>query len=270
MSGSQNELQKLKSYWKKHGRQELGLEKSTAKKRDQFLQTLIEESILQWLSPNTKVLDIGCGNGVSTLRFADKVGKVVGIDYAEEQIDLAKNNAYEQRVSNVEFQIGDTLDLTPTLSEHGLFDVVVSIRCLINLPNWDLQAQAIKEIAESLRPGGLYIASEGWLEGVKTINRFRQRMGLSRMEIVKNNKFISRNEFETETQKYFNIKNQENFGFYYFMSRLFQAAFVCPDDPVHDHEINRIAQTMLLSGIGKNAMSEFDYGGIYVLQTRES
>lgn len=53
------------------------------------------ESLLPYLNPGAKVLDIGSGSGYLTHVLAKLVkpgGKVIGIDHIQELVDLAKNN----------------------------------------------------------------------------------------------------------------------------------------------------------------------------------
>jgi protein-L-isoaspartate(D-aspartate) O-methyltransferase len=53
------------------------------------------ESLLPFLRPDAKILDIGCGSGYLTHVFANLLGpegKVVGIDHIQELVDLSKNN----------------------------------------------------------------------------------------------------------------------------------------------------------------------------------
>lgn len=53
------------------------------------------ESLLSFLKPGAKVLDIGSGSGYLTHVFAELVkpgGKVIGIEHIQELVDLAEKN----------------------------------------------------------------------------------------------------------------------------------------------------------------------------------
>jgi len=55
------------------------------------------------------VLDLGSGAGVDVLISARRVGpsgKVIGLDMTDEMLDLARRNAKQAGVSNVEFRKG--------------------------------------------------------------------------------------------------------------------------------------------------------------------
>jgi SAM-dependent methyltransferase len=78
------------------------------------------------------VLDLGSGGGIDVLLSARRVGatgKVYGLDMTDEMLDLARRNATEAGVSNVEFLKGQ-IEAIP-LPERSV-DVVIS-NCVINL-----------------------------------------------------------------------------------------------------------------------------------------
>ena len=259
-------LQDVKEYWSSHGRKELGIESGTLKQRDIYLQEVIESEICKWLRLQDNLLDIGCGDGTSTLRFASQSQKVLGVDYVAERVRKASELRIESGQLNIIFEEGDILDLSPIRERHGLFDTVVTIRCLINLPTWKLQEKGIEQIAGVVKPGGRYIASEGWAEGYEGMNMLRRRAGLQSLKLVEHNRYISRRRFEREISRKFRIIAYQGLGFYLFMSRLFQPVFVHPDSPRHDHDINQVSGELFQSGIGHEYFGECDYAGIYVLE----
>jgi hypothetical protein len=168
----------------------------------------------------------------------------------------------------VDFGQADVMDLKPVRSRIKLADIAVTIRCLINLANWDNQAKALGEIAACIKPGGLYLLSEGWADGWDGLNLQRARCGLKPIELVKYNCLLNRNRFEQAAREYFDILHYENLGFYIFMSRVFQPAFVAPQPPQHLHDINRVAAQLGCLGIGAAEFREVDYAGVYVLRRK--
>jgi arsenite methyltransferase len=97
------------------------------------------------------VLDLGSGGGIDVLLSARRVGptgKVYGLDMTEEMLQLARRNAAEAGVDNVEFLRGQIEDI-PLAAES--VDVVIS-NCVVNLST-DKPA-VLAEIARVLRPGG--------------------------------------------------------------------------------------------------------------------
>ena len=103
------------------------------------------------LSEGETVLDLGSGGGIDVLLSARRVGETgfaYGLDMTDEMLDLAKKNAAEAGVTNVEFLKG-YIEAIP-LPDSSV-DVVIS-NCVINLST-DKPA-VFDEISRVLRPGG--------------------------------------------------------------------------------------------------------------------
>ncbi len=61
------------------------------------------------LSGVTKIIDIGCGCGATTLEIAQQLesGEIIGVDISEPMLDRATQNAFDQSLSNASFQVLD-------------------------------------------------------------------------------------------------------------------------------------------------------------------
>jgi arsenite methyltransferase len=97
------------------------------------------------------VLDLGSGGGIDVLLSAKRVGQsgfAFGLDMTDEMLELARRNAAESGVRNVEFLKGQ-IEAIPL--DEGSVDVVIS-NCVINLSTD--KAAVFAEIARVLRPGG--------------------------------------------------------------------------------------------------------------------
>jgi SAM-dependent methyltransferase len=108
------------------------------------------------LAEGMRVLDVGCGAGdVSLLarEFVGASGSVLGIDRSPDSVALARRRASSAGWHNLSFE-ESTLD---ALRVQGPFDALVGRLILLYLPQ---PAEALKQLARLVRPGGLVIFHE--------------------------------------------------------------------------------------------------------------
>jgi cyclopropane fatty-acyl-phospholipid synthase-like methyltransferase len=70
------------------------------------------------------VLEIGCGDGRLTWRYADKAEHVMAIEPSAEQIELAKENLPKHLEGRVEFHVAALEDFAEK-SGQSIFDLVI-------------------------------------------------------------------------------------------------------------------------------------------------
>jgi ubiquinone/menaquinone biosynthesis C-methylase UbiE len=103
------------------------------------------------LSPGARVLDVCCGSGASAIPSAETVGPdgfVLGMDLAENLLELARRKAGQRGLNNVEFRTGDMLDLG--LPESS-FDAVVCVFGIFFVPE---MSAAVRELWKLVRTDG--------------------------------------------------------------------------------------------------------------------
>ena len=218
--------EKIKEYWE---------DENTRSLIDVNLRMLEENVVKLYLESNNQIIDLGCGDGVSTLEYALKVKCCVGIERSKYLLKQAQKNLLNSGLCNTTFTEGDIMEIDRFKAK---FDVAITQRVLINLTSWREQQQAIDNIYSVLKPGGLYIMIEDTYDGLDAMNDFRKAAGLKEIAVHWHNLYFHHNELTEFLASRFKHIRHHTFDLYYLLTRVY---------------LNMIAS---FKGFGKNAVKD--------------
>lgn len=116
------------------------------------------ESTVEWIFAQTKkdqmtILDLGCGPGLYTELYAKKGHKVTGVDFSENSINHAKQEAYNKGL-DIRYLCQNYLELDVM---ENTFDLVTLIYTDLGVLSPSERSILIDKIKKALKPGGLFI-----------------------------------------------------------------------------------------------------------------
>lgn len=142
-------MSQSKKYWSSIAKNYDSIVKETGDQSQQLIINPRVEELLGDLSEKI-VLDAGCGNGYWTKRMAQTAQRVVGVDFTDELIGLAKSRGIPD---NAEFIVGN---LERLLLADATFDIV-----LMNIVLLDIEelSSVVHEVSRVVKPGGRIVVS---------------------------------------------------------------------------------------------------------------
>ena len=125
-------------------------DKYDASKHRRFAQQIVQTSAPYSSVPvsNMRALDVGSGNGYTTVELSEHCQHVTGIELSSERVRRANELKEERHRENLEFQCQSVFDL----DENEHYDLVILDNVFEHLPD---QASALKVLERVLRPGGV-------------------------------------------------------------------------------------------------------------------
>ena len=170
------------------------------------------------LEDGDSVLDVGCANGYSSVRYAMlKDVSILGIDYIPEMVEQAKERTGAISGSlrgQLDFFVGDVTSLNLT---NGTFDKVISTRVIINLGAWERQLIGLRECARVLKPGGVFLLCEATFQGWRNLNRFRQEWRLPEIPVPPFNLYLDEEQVIEALRPGLELVELVNFSSTYFI-----------------------------------------------------
>ena len=135
------------AFWDRHAESYF---KSKISNMPAYEETL--ERARQYLSPEDRAIEIGCGTGMTATKLAPYVKEYVGTDLSPGMIEQANGRLKETPVEGLRFEVA-TANEAP--SEAGQYDVVLGFNLYHLVPDLD---GALANARDLLKPGGLFIS----------------------------------------------------------------------------------------------------------------
>lgn len=107
----------------------------------------------EYFTPESKVLEFGCGTGSTAVLHAPFVAQIDAIDVSPEMIRIARAKLGPDGIDNVKFQVAD-MDSYQT--QPSSYDAALGMNILHLL---DDRMAAMGRVYEALKPGGYFISS---------------------------------------------------------------------------------------------------------------
>lgn len=157
--------------------------------RDQFKNIKYLEKLNNLLSPNSTILDVGCGAGVPIDKwFVEQGHKVIGIDISEKQIELA-----QRHIPEGEFKVEDMSELHE--GEYNV-DAVISFYAIFHTPR-ETHQEILNKLHSFLKKDGFLLVTMGASDWVgKEDNFFGGEMEWSHYGAEKNEELVKAVGFE--------------------------------------------------------------------------
>lgn len=235
----------IQQFWNK--RATLGDKAGT---NDFMLKNLELKLLLETIPSESTILDVGCGNGIALLQLAQEKGcSGVGIDFAE---NLIQEAVASSKAQGLEKKLNFYVTHIPEIERKlGVFDYVLTERCLINLTSEALQHKAFLEIMSHVKIGGYYLMIESFLQGLDQINELRKTLELVPIDPPWHNLFLDEEHVQQWATNQFRVEEVIPFSStYYFISRVVYARFAQDkgEELRYDSELNQIACNLPIIG----------------------
>jgi 2-polyprenyl-3-methyl-5-hydroxy-6-metoxy-1,4-benzoquinol methylase len=122
-----------------------------------FFNILCWPILASFLDPITDshILDIACGNGLTSRRLAARGAKVTAFDFSSNLIERAKTRPNPN--SRISYHVMDATDEAKLLSlDEGRFDSALSNMALFDMPDIEPLFKALRKL---LKPNGIFVFS---------------------------------------------------------------------------------------------------------------
>lgn len=112
----------------------------------------------EYFTPESEVLEFGCGTGTTALIHAPHVKHILATDISDNMLDIARGKAKAQNIENVTFERWNIDDFK---APEASYDAVLAMSILHLVKDKDA---VIQKAYKWLKPGGYFISSTGCIK----------------------------------------------------------------------------------------------------------
>ncbi|MBQ7715149.1 MAG: class I SAM-dependent methyltransferase [Clostridia bacterium] len=105
-----------------------------------------------FIKPDSRVIELGCGTGYYGMYFADKCAEYFGVDLVPGQIEIFRSKIASAGLKNVNCAVGDATDLSKIGDDS--YDVVLCLGPMYHLSPEERE-KCFAECARICKPGGV-------------------------------------------------------------------------------------------------------------------
>lgn len=124
-----------------------------------------------FLRPDMELLELGCGTGSTAILHAPHVKHILAIDISEKMLQIARNRANAQNISNITFRQSAIEDFS------AADESVDMVLCLSILHLLEDREAVIDQVFKILRPGGLFVSSTTCLGDMNSLFKYIAPVG---------------------------------------------------------------------------------------------
>lgn len=150
----------------------------------------VEEIMKNFHREGTKIIDLACGTGNTTIPFAKRGYQAVGIDISQEMLEKAKGKAAEEGVE-IQFLEKDMRDFQVEFKA----DIITCYQDGLNyLLSSDDLVKVFKRVKENLTPNGLFIFDLNAVEKLQISTGETSVVDEERMTLIWENNYDKKQE----------------------------------------------------------------------------
>lgn len=187
------------------------------------------------------ILDFGCANGYSTRRLAKSnlQSRFMGVDINPEMIDVAKTRSEQESSSNLNFRKLDVLQ--DIITEK--YDLIYAIRVFQNIESLEMQKKVLDRLYDLLKPNGMLLYIESYLDGYTRLNEDREKMELTPLPIHEHLTLLT-DEFDSHVASKMKLIRRDSLSSSYYLATRLLYSYIAKmnNEPIdYNHPIHQVA-----------------------------